>query len=165
MAKHHIPFQLLALPQMPTRQISEEEAEEQMPGTNLQTEESYHLIVEARIKGKPVNLILDTGASKTVLDKEKYQAILCPYDNSDPIFSSGISENIEVQFVWLEGLSFNGIEIDPFISGLTRLDHINEIYGMYNLPYIDGLIGNDILIKYQALINYSSNLLIIECNI
>ena len=165
MAELHIPFQLLALPNQSVIDADSMFCGEQAAETDPRAEESFHLIIKASIKGEPVNLILDTGASKTVLDQEKYQGILKPFNNSDPIFSSGISENIEVQFVWLEGLNFNGIEIAPFVSGLTKLDHINQIYGMYNLPYIDGLIGNDILIKYQALINYSRNMLIIESNV
>jgi hypothetical protein len=113
----------------------------------------------------PVTLILDTGASKTVLDYQKYKDIVRPYTTDDPIFSSGISENIEVHFGWLDNLCLNGFEIQPFVSGLTTLDHINEIYGMYNLPYVDGLIGNDILIKYQALINYKMKVLIIDSKV
>jgi len=165
MAEIHIPFQLLALPnQLPTDEDDTERKEQDLR-FDPRSEESFHIIINAKIKDSPVNLILDSGASKTVLDQDKYKDILEAYRTEKPIFSSGISENIEVQFVWLEGLSINGFEIDRFVSGLTQLTHINEIYGMYGLPYIDGLIGNDILIKYQAVINYKSNVLIIDPNV
>lgn len=119
--------------------------------------DNYHLLVEGEFQNKtPSYWIIDTGASKSVLDIN-----LSPYyeimesDNEDDYHSAGINqEMMATQVGKMFFMKFGELEITNQKVALIDLKHVNEIYGKYTSNQITGLMGGDILMQYKCIINY-----------
>lgn len=124
-------------------------------------EEGFHLMVKMYINRKSANLIIDTGASKTVLDKtraEKY--VLHKNFALHNKLSSGLGTNsMESQTTILRKLKLGEIEIENYTTVLLDLSHVNSSYEQLGLRAVDGVLGSDILLKYNALIDYEKKVL------
>lgn len=120
--------------------------------------DGYHLIADGLINNKDARFVIDTGASRTVFDKDRISNYI---DN--PAFSEkeGISAgiggtDISSSIFSLNELCFGELKINDYQAVAMDLSNINNSYAMINLPPIDGVLGGDLLKKYQAVINYKS---------
>lgn len=128
-------------------------------------EESYHLFLEAQFSNAiKANLIIDTGASKTVFDKAfVHEFIIENQQRDEEITSSGINNPInDIEFVVLSKITFGNLVIEKFPAATMDLTHINTLYKNFNKKYIAGLIGSDFLVSYNALISYKAKHIILE---
>ncbi len=120
--------------------------------------DNYHILVEGCFKDEaPSCWVIDTGASKTVLDKnlDSYYELL-ESDNLDDYQSAGINQGmLETAVGKLTYLRFDKLEIVGQKVALIDLNHVNEIYGKYTSFRISGLLGGDILMRYQCTIDYA----------
>ncbi len=118
-------------------------------------DQGIHLIIAATINKKTINLIIDTGASKTVFDINLLQDYCSFIDDNNIIESKGInSEFLETKKAKIKNIKFGDIEFNNFETVLLDLSNINDIYSEFSDLTIYGLIGGDFLIKYKAIINY-----------
>jgi hypothetical protein len=129
-------------------------------------DENYHIMVEGKFAdGEKYMWIVDTGASKTVLDKnlEMYYEIIEP-GNEDDFQSAGINEGmIDTQVGKTGLLRFGDLVVEELKVALIDLSHVNDIYSKYSEHRIAGLIGGDILKKHRAIIDYrEAKLLLFE---
>ena len=110
---------------------------------------------------KVANVIVDTGASKSVFDKtriEKYVADKT-FEKHDSL-SSGLGTNtMTSELVTIKKLKIGELEIDNYKTILLDLSHVNNSYEQIGLKYIDGVLGSDILLKYNAVIDYKKKIL------
>ena len=126
--------------------------------------EGYHLIIKGKINKKVSNLIIDTGASRSVFSNSlpgirKGESVYL--NQTDLSTTSLLSDEIP---------SVNGI-INEFQVGALRksnyeatfidIEYINKLYNDSVGKTIDGLIGNDLLIKHQAIIDYLNSMLVL----
>jgi hypothetical protein len=118
----------------------------------------FHLLVKARINGKTARLVLDTGASKTVFDKTRYERFVKNaelHKNSE--LSAGLGTNqMETHTVFVDKLKFGNLTIENYEGVIMDLTHVNEAYQGRGERQIDGVLGSDILYKYNALIDYKA---------
>lgn len=125
-------------------------------------QENYHLVIEGRFEDQtPSCWIIDTGASKTVLDMnlEAYYETMDPDDQED-YQSAGINQGmLETTVGKMSNLSFGELEITGQKVALIDLNHVNDIYGKYTSNRIAGLLGGDILMKHKCLIDYDSRII------
>lgn len=123
--------------------------------------DGFHLLVEVFVFNQVFNLVLDTGASKTVFDKltiEKYtlEEDLLMSDQQ----STGLGTNSMQSFgIKLKHLSFGKLTINDFDAAVLDLSIISAAYKNLNLPLIIGVLGGDILQRYKAVINYDKQTL------
>lgn len=121
--------------------------------------ENYHILLEGMFSdGTTANWIIDTGASKSVLDVnltsffEKTES-----ENEDDYQSAGINQGMtETSVGRMFHLQFGSLIISDHKVALIDLDHVNEIYGKYTSYRIAGLLGGDILMHYRCTIDYST---------
>ncbi len=118
--------------------------------------DGFHLIAEGLINGKSARFVVDTGASRTVFDKER---ILDYIDNPEFSEKDGISAGIGgtdiSSFIFkLEELSFGELSIKDYQAVAMDLSNVNNSYAMLNIPPVDGVIGGDLLYKHKAVISY-----------
>jgi hypothetical protein len=125
--------------------------------------ENYHILGSSVFAdGQKANWIIDTGASKTVFDKNLTDYYTTLDGESDEIHTATPSENaLDVVLAELKPFSFGKIEVDKQKVALLDLSHINELYSAYTENKIYGLIGSDFLMKYQARIDYKKQVLIL----
>ena|SRR6218665_1148426 len=118
--------------------------------------EGYHLMIKIYINKKVANVIIDTGASKTVLDKTRIANYVKEknFDVHDKL-SSGLGTNtMESQLTTLKSLRIGDIEIPDYQTVLLDLSHVNNSYEQIGLKQVEGVLGSDILLKYKAVIDY-----------
>lgn len=120
--------------------------------------ENYHVLLKGSFgDGTPRYWVVDTGASKTVLDKnlvDYYQLI--DSENPEDYQSAGINQGMtETAIGRLTSLRFGEIEIAEHKVALIDLSHVNEIYSKYTSHPIAGLLGGDLLMRYQCKIDYA----------
>lgn len=117
----------------------------------------YHLGLEVSINGKNAFLLLDTGASRTVFDKNQIDLY-----NSNKIDlldekSTGLGTNtMDIHTTEISNLEIGTKKIENITLALIDLSHVNETYEKLGFKKIQGVLGSDLLYKYQAVINYKS---------
>lgn len=124
----------------------------------------YHIKLQVQINGKPAVFILDTGASKTVMDKAAVEHFV---ENPDMQLmdqtTSGIGTNtMESHLVVLKKFSVGKLELRNFKCAVLDLKHVNIAYEHLGLTQVAGVLGGDILKKYKAVINYATSTLQLE---
>lgn len=118
--------------------------------------DGFHLIAEGRINDKVARFVVDTGASRTVFDKDR---ILNYINNPDFAEKEGLSAGIGgtdiSSFIFnIDELSFGDLKITDYQAVAMDLTNINASYEMIKLPPIDGVLGGDLLRKHNAVISY-----------
>lgn len=152
-----------------------------------------HLFIACTLNNNRVGeLIIDTGASKTVFDtallseeieelsvneflnhfpENSHKILFAEIDEDelpegispDGIVSSGVNAPIEMKFGKLDRLKLgNRFEINDYWVSLTNLSSVKDIYVHFGKFTILGLLGGDILAEYNATINYKRKLLMLD---
>ena len=118
--------------------------------------DGFHLLVEVVVFGPTSNAVLDTGASKTVFDKETIEAFSKSGElmASDRVSTGLGANNIESHSIILPTLKIGKMKLKNFEAAVLDLTTIKQAYSSLNLPPIIGVIGGDILNSHQAIINY-----------
>ena len=118
----------------------------------------YHLLIKARVNGKKALMLIDTGASKTVFDLDKVQKFV-----SEDRFimleklSTGLgTAKMKTHSVLLKKIQLGKFIIPGFETIVIDLSHVNQTYAKLDLPEIDGVLGSDLMLKYNALIDYKN---------
>ncbi|MCB8994237.1 MAG: retropepsin-like domain-containing protein [Bacteroidales bacterium] len=126
---------------------------------------SIHLLVEGHVNDLPVNLIIDTGASRTVFDSslKHFSLESVKSDDTDKVSSAGImAGEIESEFARARSFQLGKSRFENFLFVLIDLDAINRLYRKVTGIEIHGLLGSDFLMDVNALIDYERSLLIIN---
>jgi len=118
-------------------------------------------MIKIKINNKVSNLIIDTGASKTVFDKHRIKNFVSEkkFDTHDKL-SSGLGTNsMQSQLVTLKKIKIGEVEILNYHTILLDLSHVNKSYEQIGLKPVDGVLGSDVLLKYNAVIDYEKKIL------
>ncbi len=126
--------------------------------------DGYHIKIQVEINRVPAELILDTGASTTVFDYESLLRVhpdLKVRDSDQLTTGLGTSSMLSHKTV-IPLLSIGSIEIRDLETALLDLSHINAAYSKISKDPVIGVLGNDILVNYGAVIDYPRRLLSLE---
>ena len=123
--------------------------------------DGYHLLVQCKInKLKNCNLVIDTGASKTVFDKSTLFDSVEILENDEELKSAGINADfMESYFCNIKSFTIMDFKVKNFQSVLIDLSNINELYQNTINKRLTGLIGGDFLMEYNAVIDYKKKTL------
>ena len=117
-----------------------------------------HIAISGFINGNLANILIDTGASQTVFDKNRIHLFSKQqeFEKAEKL-SKGLGTDS------MEGFQFS---INQFILGdiflenydvvALDLSHINQSYAELNINPIDMVLGGDFLRRYSATIKYDS---------
>ncbi len=125
--------------------------------------EGFHLMIKAKINEKKANILIDTGASRTVFDSEQIKNFIpedhIEFENNEKL-STGLGTNSLVsQATIIKKLQFGDLIIKNYTAVILDMKHINQSYTTLNFPAIDGVLGSDLLSKYKAVIYYKEKFL------
>ena len=128
--------------------------------------QSYHLIVKCTLNGEQIgDMVIDTGASKTVFDKNFVRTYQDQNVDNDELQSCGLGgEDINSDLVEISSLSFGDFTSETLKVVLIDLNHINKMYEKHCQRQICGLLGSDFLVNHHAIIDYQKKLLILNKN-
>lgn len=126
--------------------------------------DNFHIVITSEFSDKESgNWVIDTGASKTVFDKNliKYYSEL--EGESDEIHTAGISDQPqEISLAIIKPIQFGKFKIPNLKVALLDLSHINKLYSKATNLKICGLIGSDFLMKNGAVIDYKKRILFLN---
>ncbi|MEW6468101.1 MAG: retropepsin-like aspartic protease [Bacteroidota bacterium] len=118
--------------------------------------DGYHLQASIIINGKKANVIIDTGASRTVFDKERIKKFV--KQKAEKItdkLSTGLGTNsMESHQVVISSMKIGRLKLKDYETVLLDLSHVNRSYEQIKLKPVDGVLGSDILRKHKAVIDY-----------
>ncbi|MBW4890830.1 aspartyl protease family protein [Mucilaginibacter sp. HMF5004] len=129
-------------------------------------DDGFHPLVEVVVFGKTHTVVLDTGASRTAFDK----SILFEANNEAAFrdsekLSTGLGTNTMTSAtLLLHDLHIGTLHIPDFEVAVLDLSTINVAYRQLNLPLILGVLGGDVLMKYEAVIDYGKRVLLLKDN-
>jgi hypothetical protein len=123
--------------------------------------EGFHLLIKILINKKVAKVIIDTGASKTVFDKKRIKKYVDKktVEKHDSL-STGLGTNtMTSELVSVKKIKIGELEIVNYKTILLDLSHVNHSYEQIKLNPIDGVLGSDLLLKYNAVIDYDKKIL------
>jgi predicted aspartyl protease len=120
--------------------------------------DGFHVKLKVKINGKPAILILDTGASRTVFDKNAVEEFFPEADlEKHEARTSGVGSNeLQSYSAIINELEIGSLKIKKYHCAILDLTHVNMAYEMVGRPKVHGVLGGDILKKYKAKINYET---------
>jgi predicted aspartyl protease len=129
--------------------------------------DGFHLMITVNIGRRKANMLVDTGASRTVFDVERIKQFTKnggeDFEKS-PHLSTGLGTNsLESHMTILSSLKIGEVVMKKYNAVLLDLSHVNQSYTMLELPLIDGVIGSDLLYQYSAVIDFKQQRITFEC--
>ena len=126
--------------------------------------DGYHLYINAKINGHKAHLLVDTGASKTVFDKNR----IVNFSTENKLveldrLSTGLgTDSMRGHMIDIDEISLGTIKVKNYQGLALDLSHVNASYDKLGLEPIDGVLGSDILHEYNAIIDYKNQELTLE---
>lgn len=123
-----------------------------------------HIAVKCRINGKKTVLLIDTGASNSVFDSESDIFLSSEMKSVDDNgMGSGFNSELP-QLVRgkIESIKLGRMEIKNLNVFFTPMNHINNLYKKLKLPRITGILGSDLLLEYNAIVDFGKRIVFFE---
>ena len=126
-------------------------------------DDGFHLKTILLLNGKTANVIIDTGASRSVFDENRIVDFLGhdKLEDHDRL-SSGLGTNtMTSKKVQIDKVELGDITINNYDATILDLSHVNSSYEKLGLSPIDGILGGDILFDYNAVIDYKNERIVL----
>ena len=126
-------------------------------------DDGFHLMIEITINEQKAIMIIDTGASRTVFDSNRIMRFVSDenseFEKNEKLSTGRGTNSLESEAIELDNIQIGEIRIKKYKAVVLDMSHINQTYSTIKLPEIDGVLGGDLLKKYNAEISYQSELL------
>jgi len=102
--------------------------------------------------------VVDTGASKSVIDKTLASKLV--EDESTGSMATGLGqEMVETSVGIIRDFRLGGSSFESLQVAIVELRHINEEYAKYSDKRIAGLLGSDFFYREKAVIDYERQII------
>lgn len=123
---------------------------------------SQHLLLKMKINGVSGSFILDTGASNSCVGFEGIPRFNLDAQASATKAAGAGATGIATQVAKINTLQIGRWKNESFPLIIIDLTHVNEALQQFKTKAIDGIIGADVLIKGNAIIDYSAQYLYLK---
>jgi len=120
---------------------------------------SKHFVVKAKINNVIGRFIVDTGASNSCLGLDEIKLFNLKLSQTNKKAAGAGGTNIETQISRQNSLKIKNFEIKNLTLVVIDLMHINIALTEHKTQPINGIIGADVLQKYEAIISYKDKTL------
>ena len=115
-----------------------------------------HLFLNLKVNGIKCRFLIDTGASKTVLDKTYFEQkigkkSLRTIKQETTGLHSSVSES---HFGKVKEIILGSQVIKNYDIAAIDLSHVNMVYKGAKKPKINGILGSDLMLKYKMIVDY-----------
>lgn len=119
-------------------------------------DEGIHLLLSISINGQTEWAVLDTGASRSAFDETILGDIIghTRFEDTDKLSAGLGTDSLKCRFTTIHELKIGQLVTADYYAAALDLSHINTVYQQYTDYKITGIIGNDLLLKYCAIINF-----------
>jgi hypothetical protein len=123
--------------------------------------DGFHPVLDIVIFNKPFKVVLDTGASRTAFDRD---LLIQANEMADIVaserLSTGLGTNtMESATAVIENIWIGDMMIPELEVAVLDLSTINVAYRELGYPEVLGVLGSDILMKYNAVIDFGKKTL------
>jgi hypothetical protein len=123
--------------------------------------DGFHPVLDILIFNKPFKVVLDTGASRTAFDRD---LLIQANEGANIIaserLSTGLGTNtMESSTAIIENIWIGDLIIPEMEVAVLDLSAINVAYRELGHPEVLGVLGSDMLMKYNAVIDFGKKLL------
>lgn len=118
--------------------------------------DGFHIFTFVKIGKKKVRVLIDTGASKTVLSQQLADHIpLLETEELNENLAKGIgNESIETQIAVIQKIKLGRFSIENLTIGIMGLEHISDTYTQLGIAPFELILGGDVLHHFSAVISY-----------
>jgi hypothetical protein len=115
-----------------------------------------HLFLNLKVNGVKCRFLLDTGASKTVLDKKYFEEKIGKKNmKTVKQETTGLhSSTTESHFGNVKTIEIGHHTVKNYRIAAVDLSHVNQVYRMAKKPKISGILGSDLMLKYKMIVDY-----------
>jgi predicted aspartyl protease len=118
----------------------------------------YHVFVNVKVNGLPCRFLVDTGASKSVIDKtyveKKFgKRLLKTIQQQTTGLHSSTQESYTAR---LKSVTIGTVENRNYTLAAVDLSHVNSTYATLKTKKIQGILGSDLMMKEKMIIDYST---------
>ncbi len=108
------------------------------------------------INGELANVLIDTGASQTVLDKNRVHifSLQTEFELSDQLSKGLGTAEMQSYLFNVDQFVLGDLVLDHLDVMLVDLQHVNGSYHQLGHTVIDMVLGGDILQRYEAVLDY-----------
>lgn len=121
--------------------------------------EGYHLVVNGKLQGQPVRMLIDTGANYSCFDRTFLENIGTehPTVTGHDEINVGIGGNdFETYITEVNGFQIGRTKFPTMEVRALDLTAIGEMYESVGFHPIQGILGGDFLRRHEAVINYNT---------
>ncbi|MCF8278667.1 MAG: aspartyl protease family protein [Flavobacteriales bacterium] len=117
-----------------------------------------HIAISGFVNGNLANILIDTGASQTVFDKNRIHLFSdqTEFEKAEKLSKGLGTDSMEGFKFSIRQFILGDLLLDDFEIVSLDLGHINASYRELGLNSIDMVLGGDFLRKYEASIRYGS---------
>lgn len=123
---------------------------------------TQHLLLKAAINGVRGNFILDTGASNSCVGFESIDKFLLKAAKSKTKAAGAGAVGMLTQIAMSNTLKMGRWKSDVFHLVVFDMSHVNAALKEYKAKPVDGIIGADVLLEGEAIIDYAENFLYLK---
>ncbi|MCB9186075.1 MAG: aspartyl protease family protein [Flavobacteriales bacterium] len=118
-----------------------------------------HVAVSGFVNGNLANILIDTGASQTVFDKNRVKLFTnqTEFEPAEKLSKGLGTDSMEGFKLILDQFLMGDLIIEPFEVVSLDLMNINTSYTDLGLVPIDMVLGGDFLRKYGVAIDYGKS--------
>lgn len=129
-------------------------------------DQSFHLLIKCKLSDREEgDLVIDTGASKTVIDRNFVTNYTILENQDSEMKSRGLGEgSLNTEMVKIDSFQLGDFLVTDLHCALIDLSGINEMYQEHCQRKICGLLGSDFLLKHKAIVDYNRLILSLEKN-
>jgi predicted aspartyl protease len=126
--------------------------------------DGFHPVLDIVVFNKPFKVVLDTGASRTAFDHE----LLVQANEEAAIvaserLSTGLGTNtMESSTAIIENIWIGDLLLPEMEVAVLDLSTINVAYREMGHPEVLGVLGSDILMKYNAVVDFGKKRLLLK---
>lgn len=121
--------------------------------------QSFHPILRAKIGTQAVDLVIDTGASKSCFDintMKRIQKNLIEISNEGDVKAGIGSSDFEAASSVIKDFEVGALKLKRYPAVLLSLDHINAAYSDAGFKSVQGMLGCDFLKRFKAVIDFET---------
>ena len=119
-------------------------------------EGGFHLFLNLKVDGKKCRFLIDTGASKSVIDKKYFEENFGGKNlKTIQQETAGLhSSTPESHFGKITTIELGHHQIKNYVIAAVDLSHVNMVYRKLRKPKIQGILGSDLMLEYKMIVNY-----------
>ena len=123
---------------------------------------TQHLTIKATINGVQGDFILDTGASNSCVGFESIELFKLKASKSLTKAAGAGATGMITQLASENHLKMGTWKYTAFSLVIFDLSHVNEALRQHKTKEVQGIIGADVLLEGEAIIDYSSRYLYLK---